>query len=92
MKSVYAPNASIARIVELSALHEPDEIARMVGLDEHDVCTLLDSVKPARRGWCAVCLRTGRWWPARSWRSAYLRVCIKGLVEWDIYPFDQRAQ
>jgi len=75
---------SIGRIVGMAETRSPEEIASILGIDEEEVCDILEKQgKPARSQGVLTCQKTGRFWKVRSERGAYRMAQLQGLVDWE---------
>lgn len=69
------------KITRMADTMSPAEIARLTGMREGEVEAI--TAAHAAEPWWLRDNKTGRTWQCRSWRSAYLRVCLLGLTDWD---------
>ena len=73
---------SVAQINRLATIYEPEDIAEMMQVPIERIEEILKGTERARVEVVLYDIPTGRHWVKRSWRAAYLEVCIRGLVDW----------
>ena len=72
------------RVLGMSETRSPQEIAAILGIDEDEVCEMLEKAgKPVKTANKLICNRTKQVWNVRSERGAYILAMLKGLVDWD---------
>lgn len=71
-----------SRIRHLLELHTHREVAAMLRISMDEVREAEEQFSGPRVPVTFWCNLSKRAWNAGSWRSAYLQVCILGLVDW----------
>lgn len=70
----------VAHIRRMADSFEPDEIATMMRIPQHQVTQALETLSHGK--WWGRCNRTGRIVTADGQRGIYRRVCTLGWVDW----------
>ena len=82
MSNDLAPHFQERKILEMALTMDDAEIADATGLPIADVKRMTATISSGKIHWVR-CNKTGRYFESRTWRGAYLRVCILGLTDWE---------